>query len=282
MEKKHITEEELFFYVTGDLDSDTITKIEKHIQDCESCMDRLAQERALYKTIKSSEYPLPGKGELKRARKKLKISLEQLSREENKDTFSIIKSIQSLFSVNFALKLAGGIALFLVGLVTGLSISGSKDTSIQRLLNSNTTRFEKISFLSQDNDKVKVVVQHSNRQTLQLSADDPRLIEAAINILKYDERDNMRLKAMKILHNAEKKKEVEFALVESLQSDPNPGIRLHAIQILKKFPLNKKIKDVLVSVFFKDSNSGVRYEAKKHLEDFGDSTQIPLKKNMKI
>jgi hypothetical protein len=282
VEKKHIKDDELFFYLTGDLDSDTITGLEKHVQDCQLCRDRLAQERTLYTTIRNSDYPVPAKDELKRMRKKLKLNLKQTTYEKSEHSFSLKETLHSLFSTNFALKFAAGGTLFLVGLLLGFTFSGSSDTSIQELLNSNTTRFEKISFQSENKSEVMLVVEQTSQHILRLSADDPRLIQAAINILKYDERDNMRLKAVKILQYAEKKKAVEFALVQSLQADPNPGIRLHAIQILKKFPLNQKIKDVLVSVLFKDSNSGVRYEAQQCLDEFKESTDFPLKKNMTI
>jgi len=282
MGKKHLKDEELFFYLTGDLDSDTISGIERHLQDCPLCRDRLAQERALYTTIRNSNYPVPAKGELKKVRKKLKFNLKQTAGEKTDHSFSLGVTLQSLFSPNFALKFVAGGTLFIAGLLLGFLFSGSGENSIQKLLNSNTTRFEKISFQSEDNGEVMLVVEQTRQHILRLSADDPRLLQAAINILKYDERDNMRLKAVKILQYAEKKKAVEFALVQSLQADPNPGIRLHAIQILKKFPLNKKIKDVLVSVLFKDTNSGVRYEAQQCLEEYKESPDFPLKKNMTI
>jgi len=281
MKKEHISDEELFFYLTGDLETGSIRKIEKHLQDCELCRDRLAQERTFYKIMKNSEYPVPKKQELKRVRSKLKTSLKQQTSETEKKTFSIIESIQSVFSAHLTLKLAGGVALFVIGIVTGLAISGYQDTSVQRFLDSHATSIEKISFLSPENDKVEVVVQQNTSETLQFSADDPRLIQAAINILKNDERDNIRLKAVKILRNAEKREEVQYALVESLQSDPNPGIRLHAIQILKKFPINQKIKNVLVSVLFKDTNSGIRYEARSKLEELDENSEYSLKKNLK-
>ncbi|MFO7891481.1 MAG: HEAT repeat domain-containing protein [bacterium] len=281
MKKEHINDQELFFYLTGDLDSNNIARIEKHIQDCELCRNRLAQERNMYKIMKNSKYPVPKKHELKKVRSKLKDSLKQQTAETEKNSFSLAESIQSVFSTNFAFKLAGGVVLFLIGIITGLAISGYQDSSIQRFLDSSTTSIEKISFLSPEDDKVEVVVQQNTRETLQLSADDPRLIQAAIDILKNDERDNIRLKAVQILRNAKNREEVEYALVESLQSDPNPGIRLHAIQILKKFPINQKIKNVLVSVLFKDTNSGIRYEARSKLEELDENTEHSLKKNLK-
>jgi len=281
MENKHIKDEDLFFYLTGDMSSDQITRIEKHIQDCEICHNRLVQERKMYKIMQNSEYPVPKKNELKKVRKKLKTSLRQHTKGTERDSFSLMESIQSVFSTNFAVKFAGGVALFLIGIITGLSISGFQYSSVQRLLDSHASNIEKISFLSPENDKVEVVVQQNSRETLQMSANDPRLIQAAIDILKNDERDNIRLKAVKILRNAEKKEAVEYALVESLQSDPNPGIRLHAIQILKKFPINQKIKNVLVSVLFKDTNSGIRYEARSKLEELDEHGDNSLKKNLK-
>lgn len=281
MKKEHISDKELFFYLTGDLETGSIKRIEKHVQDCKLCRNRLAQERTFYNIMKNSEYPVPKKQELKRVRSKLKASLKQQTPETEKNTFSIIESIQSVFSANLALKFAGGVALFLIGIITGLAVSGYQDSSVQHFLDSHATSIEKISFLSPENNKVEVVVQQHAKATLQLSADDPRLIQAAIDILKNDERDNIRLKAVKILRNAEKREEVEYALIESLQSDPNPGIRLHAVQILKKFPINQKIKNVLVSVLFKDTNSGIRYEARSKLEELNQNSENSLKKNLK-
>lgn len=282
MRKKHINDEELFFYLTGDLDHDTITGLEKHIQDCPQCRNRLAREQVLFNSLKKSEYPVPDKRELKKLRKRLTLSLKQTIRDDTGRSFSLREAWQSLFSSRAVLKFAAGGALFLSGLLLGFIMAGSGDSSVQEILNSNTTRYEKISFQSGKSDEVALVVEQNSLHTFRLSADDPRLIQAAINILENDERDNMRLKAVKILQNARRNKEVEFALVERLQTDSNPGIRLHAIQILKKFPLNQMIKDVLVSVLFKDTNSGVRYEARQHLEEFGGSADTGIKKNLTI
>ena len=46
MEKNHLKDEELFFYVIGDLDPDTIARIEQHLRSCEFCQDRLVQEKS--------------------------------------------------------------------------------------------------------------------------------------------------------------------------------------------------------------------------------------------
>lgn len=283
MKKRHITEDELFFYATDDLDLENKKRIEKHLQECGFCRDRIKNDEYFYNAIRDLEYPLPNKKILEKCRQRLHKNLEEISQQDNEKSFSLLKSIRSFFPPGYALKFAAGAVLFLFGLVAGLHISSPEKQSIGDILGSSSVSLQNISlsFDQEGREKVEFTIQRDKREKVQVSSNDPELIKEAIKILRSDARDGIRLKAIKILKNADMKKVVEKALIESLTTDSNPGIRLKAIRILKKFPINKEIKQVLISVLFREPNSGIRYEAEQRLKEFKEIDSITSMINRK-
>ena len=109
MKDKHIKEEDFLFYLTGDLEPDIISGIEKHLHNCRSCRERLMQERMLYSHILKSSRPVPTRKKLESIRKRFFEKVRLVAREQGY-MFSSRKAIEAFLTNNFAMKLGEAIS----------------------------------------------------------------------------------------------------------------------------------------------------------------------------
>ncbi len=261
-------------YIAGEIAPSELDSLQKHCLSCADCRALLDLNIEMSELGDSIPEPDEMDFQVIRNRVTSQISREQKQKRAGNSLWDLLAPFRfrpvAALSVMVLLLIS---AVFLgrwsaeYPIQHGLTFSRYADTHGQDLLNSNFTQFDEISFVPGDNNEVMLAVQQTNWCVLKLPADDDRLTQAAVDILKNDERDDMRLKAVKILQYAKKKKEVVNALIHSLQTDPNPGVRLHVIQILNKFLPDREIKNAFETAIFKDSNSGVRFEAKEYLKE---------------
>jgi hypothetical protein len=68
------------------------------------------------------------------------------------------------------------------------------------------------------------------------SAADPELVKAVADVLKNDQHEGARIKAVETLRSipAALAPEARAALIDALQNDPNPAVRIKAIEVLAK------------------------------------------------
>ena len=261
-------------YIAGEIAPSELDSLHKHCLSCADC--RALMDLNIEMSELGYSIPEPDEKDFQVIRNRI---TSQISREQKQQRAG--NSLWNLMAP-FRFRPVTALSMMVILLITavflgrwsagypvqhGLTFSRYGDTHGRDLLNSNSTQFDEISFVPGDNNEVMLAVQQTNWYVLKLPTDDDRLTQAAVDILKNDERDNMRLKAVKILQHAKKKEEVKNALIHSLQTDPNPGVRLHAIQILNKFLPDRQIINAFETAIFKDSNSGVRFEAKEYLKE---------------
>jgi hypothetical protein len=116
-----------------------------------------------------------------------------------------------------------------------------------------------------------------SRQNLKLSgtANDELITNLLFYLLLHDQNPGKRLKAVKLLQNAQPAQETTMVLVSALLTDSNPGIRLKSIRLLSTYEPEKIIQDACMKVLLEDENEAVRLSAMDIMEMAPDVSMIP-------
>jgi len=273
MKHDHISKEDMHKYVTGCMRKKQAERIARHMESCERCRNACAEAEEFIRTLEGTVIPEPQHDILLKCRRKLFAAVKEEETRKFSLSAAAERAAEFLFRPVPAVKFAYVAAVFAAGIFFGRYMYSGPVISSPGAGSKAFTTIESIAFDTSRPGKsmVSLVLREDRTYTVDTSPTDPRLVDAAIYILKHEDRDDIRIKAMKILQHAKHTEDIERALISRLNSDENPGIRLMAIKMLKMFPINQKIRDTLIAAFFKDKNSGIRYEASDMLRNLPEN-----------
>ena len=248
---------DLALYLYGELSAESEERLEQHCSECPDCAAELQRYRRMLQACDAAAVPEPP-NLLAECRHELARAVES-SRDvvppESSNWFT--RELRSLLSHSVGFRVpVGALALVAIGFF-GARLApqfGSGSPVQAGLLNVRSVQADA-------SGRVQIAVDHTRRQTVSGSIDDPEVRKLLIEALHDESNAGVRVESVDMLKDHAALADVRNALVDRLQNDPNPGVRLKAIEGLKTFGGDPQVRQTLARVLENDANPGVRIQA---------------------
>jgi hypothetical protein len=231
-------------FLDNKLDSEQSTKIEKHLETCEKCLDELRDFQHILGLIKEDEPVMPNDS--------LRINFyhmlhSEIKRNEEKDT-KPIQTTDILWYNRSVYRVAAGFALLICGtflgmlFYSGLSNSGQKKELIQ--LKSEVNELRKTAMFSMLKDGSSSYRIQAVNYADQIDTPDDNIIDALVRTLNNDKNVNVRMAAAYSLAKFTDMHSVRDSLVKSLSLQSDPILQVTLINILVELREKSAIKPI--------------------------------------
>jgi hypothetical protein len=254
----------LFLY--GELSFDEEELVEVHIDECATCREELARQKAMFAALDRVEL-LPGAEALSDSRAELHRRLALASPQQSAQRESASgfwEKIREGFTIRFHFapglaQLAGAVVMLALGFVTarvapnGLKPGGFGEAGVFDPASARVRYVEPVS-----QGRVQIVLDETRQRVLSGSVEDEAIQRLLLAAAKDASDAGLRVESVDLLKNNSQSAEIRKALVYSLEHDPNAGVRLKALEGLKQFAGEPDTRKALTQVLLKDDNPGVR------------------------
>jgi hypothetical protein len=256
----------LIDYIENTLDENLREELEKHLEGCERCLDRVKDFKQMLTTIGSSAEEQPDES--------LRINFyHMLHREVHKqgpERIRIFPARWTTYLSKHGMKYAAGIALLIAGMVTGMLLAsivggGEEKAQLSRLNNEvkNMKDLLILSMLKEESPSQRI---QAVDYTEGIQAPDFKILEALITTLNNDKNVNVRMAAAYSLARYADNESVRDSLVESLSRQTEPIIQVVLINILVEKKENRAIKPLQQIISNEKTLKDVKEVAQKGVE----------------
>jgi HEAT repeats len=263
------TKENVVLYMYDELPDDAKFEFMHHIQHCADCKREVEAAQAFKEQMSAAPLPEVSPNLLAASRMQLQDALEHA--EQN-------RSFMGMFIFDFAgwmhqIKLAPALtaALLIIGFaggsITAWRLGQTGGQPIARTDSGQTPpdfNIAAIDSIATDPNSNQVTIKYDTLrpQTLEGSANDPRIQQLLLLAARSNRNSDVRLDSIDLLKNKAQDNDVRDALISALRYDKNPGVRLKALDGLKGYVKDDvHVRDAVVEALLHDSNAGVRSEA---------------------
>ncbi len=212
--------------------------VEKHLKECDTCSEELANLKKLYNAFETEEKAAPPPS--------IKTNfLNQLEDEKRKQSKMISLDSRSISGkkpgYKSFLKIAASILLLIGTFFMGKWQSEEESNKEIAALNEEKLEFRQTAMLSLlENQSASKRIQGVNYID-KFSELDETIIKALANRMLYDENTNVRLTALEALSNFVDSEIVKSAFIKALETEKDPGIQIAIIKNLVKTLEDKDI-----------------------------------------
>lgn len=283
-------EQNLSFYLYGELAPPQHEAFEAHLQECAACQKKLEQARRLHSFLDERSHEEVPPELLVRSRQALE---EALDREQ----YGWRRLLAEWFSLSPGARpsrLAAALTLVILGFGLGWTLrphaqkpplSSGSEPQLSSFFGGDWGHISSISQVSPDpqSDKVRITVNAEHRVTLEGSLDNPRIRQILVDAVKSYDNPGIRLDTLDALKQRSDNPSVQDALLYALGHDPNAGVRLEALKCVRAMDWSPKVQQALITAVRQDSNPGVRVAA---IDDLirnaltqHDSSMVPVLRN---
>lgn len=259
------------FYVAAESPADESELIQAHLQSCDRCRQKLAEQEQLYKTLQGVASEQAEDTILYALRSRLAFQLQRETRPRQQNGYRLKPAWQAALAV---LLLLGG---FAVGRFTGKP-APADSAVLQQLLTADRTvstaqgaidpyinAIEKVKY---DPTSGMVEIQYNtiNNVSYRAGTDNPVIRQMLRQAVAEEQNPSARLNAVRTMQAiAIKEQGLDTDLLTAieylLQKEQNQGVRLMALKVLKSVPMNDAIKHLLLRVLLYDQNMALRIQA---------------------
>lgn len=268
-------------FCMNELDEKNQARVHTHLAACETCRKRIAQDQSIVDSIKTRIPFHVDEKSLENARARLRSRLQ--AQKNNTLSFQKIGRIESTRNAPVTQRLAGALAIFILGIGVGhfaLAPRSGNTSSLTAEVKALKTRAIPANISIQSDpthqDQIEIQFQSIESHTLRGRLDNHDIQEAVSFALMWAPKDNIRLAALNQIASAPNSQPFENALLFSAENDHNPGVRLKAIQLLNTLPVSDGIKQMLIRTFLNEDQPGIRIEAANGLSRIADASTLPL------
>jgi hypothetical protein len=261
------TRDNLVLYLYEELADDAKFEFERHLQHCLACRQELESARGFKEQMAALPVQEVSPNFLTANRMQLQEALEHAEQA---------RSGWGMFVFDFAgwmhqIKLAPALtaALLIIGFAGGVTTTYSLLSKPDKFplggeSQPSVANIAGIQSIDQQANSNRVTIKYDtlSPQTLEASADDPRVQQLLLLATRNQRDADVRLGSINILGKQSADNEVREALIYALRYDRNPGVRLKALDGLKgSVKDDVHVRDAVLEALMHDTNAGVRAEA---------------------
>lgn len=197
-------------------------------------------------------------------------------------------------------KLAGAIAMLIVGIVIGKAVTidmdfsngllvkdftadQSSDISVD-LLGTKGLEIADLNIYEYDpkSGEITLTIDAVSSMGIKGNIKNPKIQKLLAAALQSDLGPSIRLKTVSLLRANRNEKKINEALIYALINDANPGVRLKAAETLTVAHLDRAIMEAFLQALSRDENNGVRMQAIQALTKFNDKEVTDMLKDKMV
>jgi hypothetical protein len=255
----------LSFY--GDLSAKEERDLDRHLEVCNKCVNELDELRRLHTVL--SKAPVQDLDETLLHEARLRF---QRTMPTARQRPTILEQAQHVLSWSLhprTAMAAGGIALFLLGLLGGrtFGIPSDNDAVLNSFLASGGgLSVTNVQFTGTPSSAEDVELSFDAVKPVHLRGNihDPRIQKALAYALVKSDNPGVRIRAVgsfSATPSALPEREVKVALLLALKTDQNDAVRKEALQAILRYQPDREVRDALLYVLLHDGNPGLRIAA---------------------
>jgi len=259
----HQVQNELSFYLYGELEFAREEEVEQHLAECAFCQQALAREKAWHTTLKSEQADAPFEL-LTECRRELKGNVALLKSAETHHISVWRRWLPSIEISLSAWSARAAVASFLVILGFGAGrlinqngVSGLGGPSEMSLFGPQT---HVRGVQPSNSGEVRIIIDQVRQGEVTGRLDDERVRQLVLTATRHSNDPAVRVDSVSVL-NGQTGNDVRDVLLFSVRHDPNAAVRLKALEALRRFAGEAPTRDALRDVLQHDDNAGVRSEA---------------------
>jgi HEAT repeats/Putative zinc-finger len=250
----------------GELPFDEEDKLEAHVDECSSCRDALAKQRALFQALDSARL-VPSEELLEDCRAELRERIEHeavSSPVQVEHSGGFWDKLRQGFTIHFHfapgwMQLGGAMAMLALGFVAARMTPGSLGGGFNSAGVASEPMTERVRYVEPTaGGRVQIVLDQTRQRVLSGNLEDESIQRLLLAAAKDPSDAGLRVESVDLLKNRPQSAEIRSALLYALQHDPNAGVRLKALDGLKEFANDPETRQTLTQVLLKDDNPGVR------------------------
>ncbi len=231
-------------YLDNKLDPEQVGKIEKHLENCEKCLDELKDTQSILQLISGQEMVKPDDS--------LRINFYhmlhgEIRRNEEKKAEPVIPASVHWYDRN-VFRIAAAIALLITGTFLGMliysGISNSGQAKELSQLKSEVTELRKTAMFTMLKDGSSSSRLQAVDYANGIDAPDQDIINALVKTLNNDKNVNVRMAAAYALAKFTGVQSVRDSLVKSLSIQNDPILQVSLINILVELREKSALKPI--------------------------------------
>lgn len=257
-------------YLDGVLTPELQLEVEKHLGNCESCLDEVNQLKNLFGDISEVEFEKPD--ESLRDNFYTMLAREKLRVQKHKKSIKYYKSkpARRLWMNSPLMQIAAGFAILVIGTFLGLKLSsmilsnGTPDSEMAILRNEMNEMKQLVMFsmLEQESASKRIKAVSYIEEVIE---PDPKVVQALVNTLNNDNNANVRLVAVNALFRFADNQVVRDSLIEALGTQTDPLIQITLINMMVELEEKRSIGYLRKIADDTQILETVRYNAQKGL-----------------
>ena len=250
-------------YLDNRLENDLRHDIEKHLENCEHCLDELKDSQELFRQMDKEEMAKPNDS--------LRINFyhmlhSEIKKNEGKSESSFPQAITPWYSRS-QFRIAAGFALLISGIFLGVFIHSGIRSSFEAnelsQLHSEVNALKKSAMFTMlkgesSSDRIKAV-----NYADELNTPDNNVIDVLVKTLNQDKNVNVRMAAAYALAKFANQPSVSDSLVKSLSNQTDPILQVTLINILVERKEKNAIKPIEQIITNKSTLKEVKAVAEK-------------------
>lgn len=228
------------------------------------------------KPIQTSQEKLQTQRKVLKEKIQISLDREQKHKERTSVVYPIIKNIISARQPVWVAITSIIIAFFIgKGFKTDDATSTYTSVDLSQLIHQNQLSEVNIHLDENKNAPIRLAVHASKEFEYAGDLKNDIILNLLFYLLLNDKNPGKRLKAVKLLEDAQLQETGRNVLISSMLSDNNPGIRLKSARMLQSYNADQLLIDACVKTILEDNNTAVRLSAMDILESNPSPNMIP-------
>ncbi len=257
-------------YLDGKLSTELKEEIEKHLENCESCLDDANQLKNLMGDIYDVEDVIPEDSLRDNFYTMLEREKRKLHRLKHQKRYYHSRSFGEIWTNSPLLQIAAGFALIITGALIGMNLnlrfstSDLRDSEITALRNDMLEMKQLVMFtlLQQGSASERIkAVSYVN----EISQPNDKIIQALVKTLNNDKNANVRLAAANALFQFANNEVVRDSLIEALGTQSDPLIQITLINIMVELEEERSVDYLRKIINSTETLDEVKHNAEKGL-----------------
>jgi hypothetical protein len=229
MSSEHISDE-LTAYLSGELDEESVRRVESHIELCASCREEHRSMRLLWDKLGRLPEEAPGASMRVRFREMMRTYKRAV---ETAGPRTRVRLLERLIPWRPAIGLAFGLAAVAGGMLLGYHMKTDRDggAELSQLHEEvrGVSRLLIISLLQQESASERL---RGVSWSYQTDASDAGITAALLDALRHDPNVNVRLAALDALARSMNRSDVREDLLRSLPKQPSPLVQAAIVDLM--------------------------------------------------
>ena len=254
-------------WLAGNLPPAEHQTIEAHVAQCPACQQELATVRRLWHAMNTVAVPEPSEQLRPRFYSMLAEFQVAEQRQQHRPLAALLQRLRDWWQPVYAVRLAYSLALLVVGLLAGYSLSNRPETSgPQQVAANRPSNAQQVQLLELLADPSAVQRLRAVSYAEEVAPTNERVVAALLSTLNQDPNVNVRLASLEVLASLTQDPTVRQGLVRSLAQQESPLVQSALADVMVQLQERRSVRPLRKLLQQENLNQQVKDKIKQSIE----------------